>query len=93
MSPSQRCTDITDTRCPTCSEPVVRFRDEVDLERFIEAIQLPITEDLRRLKEAGKTVWVWNPPSQGWIPKFGFLRDWRELRVEHTCPTRNSKRK
>lgn len=82
---TQRCTDITDTTCRNCGTPVVRFRDEVNLERSIEVTQLPITADIRALKESGRTVWVWNPPSQGWLPKFGLCRDWRELRVEHIC--------
>ena len=80
--PPRRCTGLTDTTCPSCGAPVVRFRDEVDLEHHIEATQLPITADLAAL--AGR-VWVWNPPTDGWIPKFGHRRDWRDHRAEHRC--------
>lgn len=84
MSPSRRCTDLTDSTCPDCGAATVRFRDEVNLEHHLEATQLPITVDLATF---GRQVWVWNPVSEAWISKFGSARDWRDHRAEHQCST------
>lgn len=82
-----RNTDIRNATCTNCGAAIVTFRNEVDLAWQIDATQLPITEDIAALKAAGRTVWVWNPPSEAWIPKFGHDRDWRDHRAGHQCPT------
>lgn len=61
------------------------FTASYGLDIWLEPASLPIATDLRALREAKQTVWVFTPDSGIWTSKFGCERDWRDTRIEHPC--------
>lgn len=73
--------------CRKCGRSCVEFTTSYGLTYRLDGSALPIDTDLRSLRHRGVTVWVFNPDTGCWAPKFGFARDWRDTRIEHSCTT------